>query len=160
MKTRSLSLLTALAALALSGCFTLNASLPGTLRSDVEEDKVEKVGSFEKEVNHWFIPFGIGEAPSSAFRAALLEQAKEKGADGVANLRFEAYNGCFDLLISGVTCAIVRPRTFKLSGDLVRIKKAPLAGKRPKAVEPVKVSGEQITVEAPVPEPDVVEVAY
>ena len=149
------------ASMASSGCFTMNASLPGTLRSDIEESRLEKVGRFEKEMNHWFIPFGMGEAPSTMFREELLKEVHKSGADGVANLRFESYHGCFDLLVGAGTCMIVRPRTFKLSGDIVRIKKAPLPGKPPKAAPPpVKAPSEQITVEAERPDAEVDLVAY
>lgn len=160
---RSLSVVVVLlGALAASGCLTMNASLPGTLRSDVSEGRIDKVGRFEKEVNHMFIPCGFGSAPSTAFRQALLEEAKARGADGVANVRFEAYSGCFDLLIMGATCTIVTPRTYKLSGDLVRIRKAPLPGKPPQAAPSTetKSSGEQIQVEASAPQGDTTLVAY
>ena len=80
-----------LALLVMSGCYTMNASMPGTLRGDVDaEQDVEKVGDFEASVEHWFIPFGLGDAPENDFRKALLQQAKAQGADGVANMKFEA----------------------------------------------------------------------
>ncbi len=117
------------------GCFTMNASLPGTLRGDVEPERLETVGKFEHEVTHWFIPCGLGEAPETALRKEILRQVKEQGADGVANLKYEAYTGPVDCLI-GRVCPIVQPRTFRLSGDLVRIKAPPLPGQRPSEAPP------------------------
>lgn len=113
-----------------SGCYTMNASLPGTLRGDVEPERLETVGRFEHEVNHWFIPCGLGAAPETELRKEILRQVKEKGADGVANLTFEAYTGPVDCVI-GRVCPVVQPRTFRVSGDLVRIRKPPLPGERP-----------------------------
>lgn len=136
-------LLCAAFALALtSGCYTMNASLPGTLRGDVEPERLETVGQFEYEVNHWFIPCGLGAAPETEIRKEILRQTKEKGADGVANLKFEAYTGPVDCLI-GRVCPIIQPRTFRVSGDLVRIKKPPLPGQRPTEAPP----GGPITVD-------------
>lgn len=144
----------ALALFTASGCYTINASLPGTLRGDVEPERVEKVGTFAYEVNHWFIPCGLGAAPEAEIRKEILRQTKEKGADGVANLKFEAYTGPVDCVL-GRVCPIIQPRTFRVSGDLVRIKKPPLPGQRPSEAPP----GGPITVEA-APAPPGLAIAY
>jgi hypothetical protein len=149
-----LTTLAALAAFA-TGCFTINASVPGTVRGDIEADDYETVGSFEHEVNHWFIPCGLGEAPEAEFRKEMLKAAKEQGADGVANVKFEAYNGCMDIIIGGL-CPILAPRTFKMSGDLVRIKKPPLPGNKPTDAPP----GGQVTVDNDKAEEPEIAVAY
>jgi hypothetical protein len=126
----------------------MNASLPGTLRGDLDEERVEPVGPFEHQLTHWFIPCGLGEAPETAMRKALLRAAREADADGVANLRFEATASPKDCLVAGL-CPVLQPRTFRLSGDLVRIKEPPPAGHRPQEAPP----GGPITVErSPRPE--------
>lgn len=149
-------LLASLALVLASGCYTLNASLPGTLRGDVEPERLETVGRFEHEVNHWFIPCGLGEAPEAQFRKEILRQVKEQGADGVANLKVEAYNGPVDCVV-GRVCPFIQPRTFRMSGDLVRIRKPPLPGQRPSEAPP----GGPITVEAdPATTPEELAVRY
>jgi hypothetical protein len=130
------------ASLSVSACFTMNASLPGTLRGDVEPERLETVGRFEHEVNHWFIPCGLGTAPETELRKEVLRQVKEQGADGIANMKLEAYNGAFDCLV-GRVCPVIQPRTYRLSGDLVRIRKPPLPGQRPSEAPP----GGPITVD-------------
>lgn len=145
----------ALALLFASGCYTMNASLPGTLRGDVEPERLETVGRFEHEVNHWFIPCGLGTAPETEFRKEILRQVKERGADGVANLKFEAYTGPVDCVI-GTVCPFVQPRTFRVSGDLVRIKKPPLPGERPSEAPP----GGPVTVETLPVDEDSITIAF
>jgi hypothetical protein len=149
-------LIAALALLTASGCLTMNASLPGTLRNDVQPEQTETVGKFETNVNHWFIPCGLGEAPEAEFRKALLQEAKAKGADGVANVKFEAYNGLMDWVIGCLSCNIIASRNFKLSGDLVRIKKPALPGSKPTEAPPAGVQ----TVDKGEAESDVVTVNY
>lgn len=140
-----------------SGCYTMNASLPGTLRGDLDPERdVEKVGEVSAEVNHWFIPCGLGAAPETTFRKELLEQARAQGADGVANMKFEAQGTFFDVVV-GTVCPVLGPRTYRLSGDLVRIKKPPLGGLPPGDAPP----GGQVTVDKDdEPRPPDVAVAY
>lgn len=127
-----------------TGCFTLNASLPGTLRGDLSEERLEPVGTFEHEVSYWFVPCGFGEAPEAELRKELLRAARESGADGVTNLRFEAYLTPMDCLV-GRVCPVIQPRTFRLSGHLVRIKDPPPPGSGPQEAPP---SSGPITVQA------------
>lgn len=132
--TRILTLVALLAMI--TGCYTVNASLPGTLRNDVKSDQTEKVGSLNIEKTNWFFLFGlIGSPPEDVFATEIKSQVQARGADGVANLTYEAKSGCVDLLISYVTCQLVAPRSYQVSGDIVRIKAAPLPGKPAKAAD-------------------------
>jgi hypothetical protein len=120
--------------LTLTGCLTVNAALPGTLRGDVEPTDVEKVGSFNYETGNWFFLWGLVGSPSEdIFSKEIRQQVLSKGADGVQNLAVESKTGCFDLLIGGVTCGLIAPRSYVVKGDLVRIKKPPLPGVPPAA---------------------------
>jgi hypothetical protein len=113
---------------AASGCYTVNAQLPGALRNDKPE--VEKVGQVNIEKTNYFFILGlVGEPPPDFFAAELKKQVEAKGGDGVANLQYESSSGCVDLIISECTFQIVTPRDYKLTGDIVRIKSAPLPGK-------------------------------
>lgn len=119
-----------------SGCYTVNADLPGTLRGDVAESDVERVGTITVQKSQWFFLWGlVGEAPKDFVAGELKKQVQAKGADGVANLTWQSQFGCVDLLAMGCTGGCVTPRSYKVTGDLVRIKKSPLAGKPAKAAE-------------------------
>ena len=113
-----------------SGCFTVNSELPGTLRGDVGSADTERVGTMSIEKNHWFYVYGlVGETPKDFFSTEIKKAVQQKGADGVANLNYQSELGCMDLVISGCTIGCVTPRTYKITGDIVRIKKSPVAGK-------------------------------
>lgn len=120
-----------------AGCMTLNAQLPGTLRGDVEQTDVEKVGSFTYETGNWFFLWGlVGKPPEDIFAKEIRQQVLSKGADGVSNLSVEAKSGCMDLVIGYCTAGIITPRSYVVKGDLVRIKKAPLPGAPPSTGAP------------------------
>jgi|GEM_PF-1055791 len=113
-----------------SGCFTVNADLPGTLRGDVASTDTERVGTLSVEKNHWFYVYGlIGETPKDFFSTEIKKAVQQKGADGVANLSYQSELGCMDLVISGCTIGCVTPRSYTITGDIVRIKKSPVPGK-------------------------------
>lgn len=132
--TRILSLIAVL--VLASGCYTMNAALPGTLRNDVKSDQTEKVGSLKVEKTHWFFIGGlVGAPPDDVFAQEIKKQVQARGADGVANLTYEANEGCTDILISRLTCQLVAPRSYVVSGDIVRIKAAPLPGKPAKSAD-------------------------
>jgi len=129
-------LLAAVAVVGASGCYTVNADLPGTLRGDVADSETERVGTVTIEKSEWFFLWGIiGETPKDFVAAELKKQVQAKGADGVANITWQSQFGCLDLLASGCTAGCVTPRSYKVTGDIVRIKKSPLAGKPAKAAE-------------------------
>ena len=117
-------------AVASSACFTTRADLPGTLRGDLGPSDVEKVGTLEIEKTNWFFLSGLaGQPPADFFANDIQRQVQARGADGVANLRYESQDGCIDWGVSTCTGSLIAPRTFKVTGDIVRIKKAPLPGK-------------------------------
>ena len=125
--------LVAFIATASSGCFTVNASLPGALRNDKAE--TEKVGTLDVETSNYFFLWGlVGSPPQDLFAQEIKHQVQAKGADGVANLTYESNFGCFDLILGSCTLGCVTPREYKLSGDIVRIKAARLPGKTSKTV--------------------------
>lgn len=127
-----------LAALAVSsGCYTVNAELPGAIRSDVTAADTEPAGTVHIEKGHWYLLWGlIGSPPADVFAADLKKEVRAKGADGVANVTYESQESCGDLIIGGLTCSLISPRTLSLKGDLVRIKKPPLPGKPLALAEP------------------------
>ncbi len=115
-----------------SGCYTVNASLPGTLRSDVAQQDYERIGVVTIEKNHWFYIYGlVGEVPPDFFAPEIKKAVQQKGGDGLANINYQSEFGCLDLIISQCTAGCVVPRTYKLTGDIVRIKKAPPPGRPP-----------------------------
>lgn len=123
------ALATAAVVVASSGCFTMNAAVPGTLRSDVESTDVDRVGTLNVEKTNFFFFWGLVGAPDKTFfQEELKQQVAANNGDGVANLRYEAQEGCVSLIIGGITCGIVAPRDYKLSGDIVRIKVPTVAG--------------------------------
>ena len=119
-----------------AGCYTVNAELPGTLRGDVSSTGTERVGSLAVETNHWFFLYGlVGETPKDIISAELKKQVQAKGAYGVANLTYESEFCCVDLLINSCSAGCVTPRTYRVKGDLVRIKKSPLPGRPAKVAD-------------------------
>lgn len=126
-------LLAAMASLAslASGCFAMRADLPGTLRGDLDDEDVEVLGDFDIEVTRPFFGYGlVGTTPPNAFATEIAREARAKGADGVRSLRIESTFALSDLLVGCVGCggAFVMTRTYRISGELVRIKKPPLPG--------------------------------
>lgn len=134
-----------------SGCHTMNASLPGTLRSDVSSKDTETVGSVSIEKTHMFFLWGLVGAPEKTFLIDdLTKQVAARGGDGVANLRYESQIGCLSLLIGNVTCGIVSPRDYKVTGDIVKIKVPTLAGgANPGLAAPAPAAGANPTPASP-----------
>ena len=136
----------ALSLAALTGCYTVNAKLPGTVRTDVSADQTEKVGSLSYETTHWYFIAGLIGAPAEdVFSEEIKKQVQARGADGVANLTYEAKFGCLDIVLTACTCNIIAPRTYTVSGDIVRIKAAPLPGKPAKSADASDVKAEDAT---------------
>ncbi|MCC7071332.1 MAG: hypothetical protein IT383_08415 [Deltaproteobacteria bacterium] len=128
-----------------TGCFTMNAAMPGTLRTDVTAAQTEKVGTLTHETTNWFYICGLlGSPPEDVFAAEIKKQCQAKGADGVANLTYEAQTGCLDFAIGYCTFNIITPRSYKLTGDLVRIKASPLPGKPAKSAAAPGEKGAQV----------------
>jgi hypothetical protein len=124
---------TALVLLSLaSGCYTMRAQLPGTLRADVGDRDVEVAGRYEIVVRRTYFFWGL-LAPSPVERAIaddLPRACARAGADGAANLLFEAHFSPLDWAIATATLGVVTPRSYRVRGDLVRIAAPPPAGKR------------------------------
>jgi hypothetical protein len=119
---------------ATSGCFTVRAELPGALRSDVATTDTDKVAELKVETTAWFFLAGLlGEPPKDFVANEIRRQVQAKGADGVAGLTYRSEFGCVDLAIGGCTAGLVTPRSIRVSGDIVRIRKAPLAGRPARA---------------------------
>ena len=134
MKSTILGFLVASVLALASGCMTLNAELPGTLRGDVPKGDTEKVGDLKIEKNNMYLLWGVanlGAPDKKVFEEEILKQVKAKGGDGVANLKYDANEGCVDLLLSTCTVGIIAPRQYTLTGDIVKIRKEALPGKAP-----------------------------
>src|SRR5688572_6373047 len=122
--------LVAVLALITAGCFTANAQLPGTLRSDLDGADVESAGRVEIEKTNWFFLFGLVGAPQPNFLVdELKQQVKAKGGDGVRNFTYEAQFGCVDLFIGYVMFYCVLFRIYKVMGEVVKIKVSCILGK-------------------------------
>lgn len=143
MKRLLTALVAAVITVAAAGCYTTEANLPGTLRNDVKAEHLETVGKLQVEKTNWFFLWAlIGNPPPDFFASEIKKQVQAKGADGVANLTYESEFGCVDLLVTGVTGGCVAPRSYKLKGDIVRIRAARLPGKPAKTVERGAPAGE------------------
>ena len=119
-----------------TGCYTVNADLPGTLRSDVESRDLEVVGALSIERKHFFAVAGlVGKPPVDMFSEAIRAQVQSRGADGVANLVYESEHTCSDAGIGVCTLGCLAPRTYRLRGDIVRIKAPRVPGRPAKLVE-------------------------
>jgi hypothetical protein len=114
-----------------SGCFTMRSDLPGTLRADLDARDVEVLGDLDFEVTQPFFAFGlVSAATPNLFAREIEREARAKGADGVRALRIEATFTVTDLFVACAGCggALVATRTYRIRGELVRIKKPPLPG--------------------------------
>ena len=136
-----------------SGCYSVNAQLPGTLRGDVRDDDTQVVGHVRIEKTHWFFLAGlIGGPAEDLFAEELRQQVKAAHADGAANLVYDAQSSCFDVFITSVSCNVCTPRSYALEGSLVRIKRPPL-GAGTASTEPVLPAPPPLVPTAP-PAPD------
>jgi hypothetical protein len=125
-----------LALVTLSGCYTTRAELPGALRNDVKPADIEKVGALDVEVEHTFYLHGfVGTTPSELLAAPLRKQVQARGADGVANVVYESEQGCGDFALTTCTLGCFAPRTYRVRGDIVRIRAPRLPGRTAKLVD-------------------------
>ena len=129
-------LLLAIAFVMTSACYTTRAELPGTLRNDVKPSDVEKVGALDVEVEHTFFLEGLVGATAPDFLAApIRKQVQARGADGVMNVVYESEQGCGDTALSTCTLGCFAPRTYRVRGDIVRIRATRLPGRPAKLVQ-------------------------
>lgn len=129
--SRRLTLLAAVVvSLLASGCYTMRASLPGALRGDLDDEEVIIVGRVDREVSHLYLLGGLlNPPPRELLEAELRPAVQEAGADGVANLVFEARFTAFDVVVWGLSLGLVSPRTYRIRADLVRIRAPPIPGR-------------------------------
>lgn len=125
---RSVALSVALP-IALSGCFSVNATIPGALRGDVTSQETQNVGTVEIKKTNTFMFWGLtSPPPADFFEKELREQVRAQGGDGVAELKYESEFSPPNILIGCITCGILAPRDFRVSGNVVRITKGTLVG--------------------------------
>ena len=126
----------------LGGCYTVNAELPGTLRGDLAPEEIDTIGSFRIQKGNVYFFHGLLGAPNPDFFAAdIAKEVISQGGDGVVNLTYEAETSCTDVGITYLTLSIVAPRSYTVSGDVVKIRKAPLPGKKILEAAPVQDAG-------------------
>jgi hypothetical protein len=119
-----------------SACYTTRAELPGTLRGDVKASDVEKVGALDVEVEHTFFLDGfVGSTPADFLAVPIRKAVQARGADGVANVVYESEQGCGDTALSTCTLGCFAPRTYRVRGDIVRIRAPRLPGRPAKLVD-------------------------
>jgi hypothetical protein len=109
--------------MAATGCFTVKADLPGTVRTDVAATDYKKIGELKIEKTNWFFVFGLVGAPGPDFFAPEIAAAvRAKGGDGVVNLKIMSEHTFGDVCISCVALSglIVAPRTYVVTGDIIR----------------------------------------
>jgi hypothetical protein len=123
-------------ALTLTGCFTMRADLPGTLRGDVAEPELVVLAPFSVEHTQYYALNGlVGRPAADVFAAEVRRQVSRRGADGVAHLVYESTHTVGDVAIGLCTFGCLAPRTYRLTGDVVRIRKQRLPGRPAKLVD-------------------------
>ena len=110
-----LVLATAIAFFASSGCYTVNADLPGTWRRVEPAEDIVVVGRVDQRHTHVFLLFGLAPQPErSVFAAPLVRAVEASGGDGVANVVIDSEFTVTDAVISGVTLGMVAPRSYRV----------------------------------------------
>lgn len=134
----------ALMALGASGCFTMRAELPGVLRDDLKPDESENLGPLVVEKKHYFLLNGLlGKVPKDFLAADVKAAVQKRGGDGVAGLKYQSEHTCADSALGACTLGCFVPRTYRVTGTVVRIHAARLPGRPAKLVEgPSDVEGD------------------
>ncbi len=105
-----------------SSCITSRSAIPGVLRDDVRSEQVEVVGTYDQEVGHFFLLWGLApQAPEDLFASDLKRAVKDAGADGAANIRLESFYTPGDVFLNAISIGFFVPRTYRMRADLVRI---------------------------------------
>ena len=129
-------LLLPLLAMGSAGCFTMRAELPGVLRDDVKPADTENLGPLVVEQQHWFLLHGFfGKTPRDFLSGELKAAVQKRGGDGVAGLKYVSEQSCADAAIGTCTFGCVVPRTYRITGTVVRIRAPRLPGRPAKLVE-------------------------
>jgi hypothetical protein len=132
MNARTL-LLTCACVLA-TGCSTMTATLPGTLRNTVSDLDIETVGTVQIERTQTYLLWGlVGAPPQDWIARELAQQLQSQHGEGMARIVFESQTGCLDLTITGLTLGCIAPRSYRLHGDVVRWR----TGAHPASTAPV-----------------------
>lgn len=122
------SIVVAVAALSLAGCYTFRADIPGHARTDLDAH-VEIVGSIDEVFTHMYLLGGLlNPPPEDMLGEILLERVREANGDGIANLVFESAFEPPDVLIRTFTFFVVAPRSYRVRADIVRIHAPALPG--------------------------------
>lgn len=115
-----------------TACLTMNAELPGTLRSDLDSKDYRVVGKYQDTVEHTYYFWGLANKPKAdIFAPAMQKEVARVGGDGLANIEYSSEIGCLQEAIGCGTCGIIAPWTYHISGDIVVIQKPALPGARP-----------------------------
>jgi hypothetical protein len=131
---RALALL--LVVVAGGGCYTMRAELPGVLRDDVQPAERDSLGPLVVEKKHWFLLDGLlGRPPADLLADDIKAAVQRRGGDGVAGLRYESEQSCGDAAIGACTLGCLVPRTYRVSGTVVRIRAPRLPGRPAKLVD-------------------------
>jgi hypothetical protein len=121
---------------AASGCYTARADLPGALRNDLQPADTENLGTLAVEKKHYFLLNGLLGKPSKDFLAAEIKaQVQKRGGDGVAGLVYESEHTCGDAALGTCTLGCFVPRTYRVTGTVVRIRAPRLPGRPAKLVD-------------------------
>lgn len=129
-------LLSSLLALAAGGCFTMNAELPGVLRNDLTPADQESLGTFTVEGRHWFLLDGLfGKPPRDLLATEIRAAVQKRGGDGATGLSYQSEHTCGDTAIGSCTLGCLVPRSYRVTGTVVRIRAPRLPGRPAKLVE-------------------------
>lgn len=123
MKARC-ALLLLLAGLVASGCYTTRATIPGVLRNDIDKSALTDLGPLRVERTQWFV-MGAGGASSDFLAREIEDQVAKVRGDGVRSLRYETEFSLLDVIVSRCTLGALVPRTFRVTGQIVRIRRDP-----------------------------------
>ena len=127
MSTRALLLV----CVALSGCYTMRADLPGTWRPAAPREDIVIVGRVDQQTTHWFFLYGLlpSSPPPTLYAEPMLRAVEAAAADGVANVRFDTEFTASDVLWRMVTLGLVTPRTYRVRADIVQLPGPPPPGR-------------------------------
>lgn len=129
-------LVVALLSLGATGCFTMRAELPGVLRDDMTPADSENLGPLTLEKKHWFLVNGLlGRVPKDFLAADIKAAVQKRGGDGVAGLKYQSEHTCGDAAIGACTLGCFVPRTYRVTGTIVRIHAPRLPGRPAKLVD-------------------------